>query len=127
MISQWFLAFSFLSLLVPPLCLEFSFLINLKPVCMHDVISFTSDSLRCYGLESTRLFCPWDSLGKKSGMGLPCPSPGDLPNPGIKPVSLSLLNWQAGSLPLVPPGEPQPKAYFPLNTNLISISSLMPP
>ena len=34
--------------------------------------------------------------------GLPCPPPGDLPDPGIEIVSLtSNLNWQAGSLPLV--------------------------
>ena len=33
--------------------------------------------------------------------GLPRPPPGDLPNPGIKPVSLtSNLHWQMGSLPL---------------------------
>ena len=31
--------------------------------------------------------------------GLPCPSPGDLPNPGIDPRLLCLLQWQAGSLP----------------------------
>ena len=37
--------------------------------------------------------------------GLPCPLPGDLPNPGIKPTSPSLLHWQAGSLPLAPPGK----------------------
>ena len=30
------------------------------------------------------------------------PSPGDLPNPGIEPVSLFLQYWQAGSLPLHP-------------------------
>ena len=35
--------------------------------------------------------------------GLPCPLPGDLPDPGIKPVSL--LHWQAGSLPRAPPGK----------------------
>jgi len=38
--------------------------------------------------------------------GLPCTSPGDLPNPEIEPVSLGLLcllHWQAGSLP---PGKP---------------------
>ena len=35
--------------------------------------------------------------------GLPFPPTGDLPNPGIKPVSLR----QAGSLPLAPPGKPQ--------------------
>ena len=31
--------------------------------------------------------------------GLPCPPPGDLLNPGIKPTYLSLLHWQARSLP----------------------------
>ena len=35
--------------------------------------------------------------------GLPLPTPGDLPKPGIKPKS---LHWQADSLPLVPPGKP---------------------
>ena len=38
--------------------------------------------------------------------GLPFPPPGDLPKPGIKPTSLSLLHWQACSLPLVPPEKP---------------------
>ena len=35
--------------------------------------------------------------------GLPCPSPGDLPNPGIEPGSLAL---QADALPSEPPGKP---------------------
>ena len=30
----------------------------------------------------------------------------DLPDPGIEPVSLGLLNWQACFLPLVAPGKP---------------------
>ena len=38
--------------------------------------------------------------------GLPWPPPGDLPDPGTEPMALSLLHWQAGSLPLVPPGKP---------------------
>ena len=37
--------------------------------------------------------------------GLPCPPPGDLPNPGMNPSLLKLLHWEAGSLPLVPPGK----------------------
>ena len=37
--------------------------------------------------------------------GLSCPSPGDLLDPGIKPTSLT-LHWQAGSLPVTPPGKP---------------------
>jgi len=42
--------------------------------------------------------------------GLPCPPPGDLPDPEIEPVSPDL---QADSLPLVPPRKPSPayKAY----------------
>ena len=35
--------------------------------------------------------------------GLPCPSPGELPNPGIKPGSPAM---QADSLPSEPPGKP---------------------
>ena len=37
--------------------------------------------------------------------GLPFPSPGDLPDPGIEPESPYLRHWQAGSLPLAPPGK----------------------
>ena len=48
---------------------------------------------------------------QKYWSGLPCPPPGDLPNPGIKTTSLtSNLHWQAGSLPLGPPGETLKKA-----------------
>ena len=36
--------------------------------------------------------------------GLPCPPPGDLPNPGIEPRSPAL---QADSLPAEPPGKPK--------------------
>ena len=32
--------------------------------------------------------------------GLPCPPPGDFPNPGMEPTSLCFLHWLAGSLPL---------------------------
>ena len=41
--------------------------------------------------------------------GLPCPSPGDLPNPGINPGSPAL---QADTLPSEPPGKPQFYAYL---------------
>ena len=48
-------------------------------------LQFVSDSLQPYGLQPTRLLCPWDSPGKN--IGLPFPSPGDLPDPEIEPVS----------------------------------------
>ena len=49
------------------------------------------------------------SLGfsrKEYWNGLPWLPPGDLPDPLIEPMSLSLLHWQACSLPLVPLGKP---------------------
>ena len=50
--------------------------------------------------------------------GLPFPSPGDLPDPGIKPRSPAL---QADALTSEPPG----KSYYPKG-NPISISSYFP-
>ena len=35
----------------------------------------------------TRLLCPWDFFRQEYCSGLPFPSPGDRPDPGIKPVS----------------------------------------
>ena len=49
-----------------------------------------SYSLRPYGLQSTGLLGPWDSPGKNTGVRLPFPAPGDLPDPGIKPESPAL-------------------------------------
>ena len=38
---------------------------------------------------------------------LPCPHPGDLPEPGIEPTSPASPALQAGSLSTEPPGKPQ--------------------
>ena len=59
-----------------------------------------SNSLRAYGCSLLGSVCPWDSPGKNTGMGCHA-QPGDLPDPGIKSVSLMSPAWQAGSLPLV--------------------------
>ena len=57
-----------------------------------------------HGLQPTRLLCPWDFPGKNTRVsGLPFPSPGDLPNPGIKLKSPAL----AGRFfTTKPPGKP---------------------
>ena len=52
--------------------------------------SVVSDSWPPHGLWLARLLCPWDSPGKS---GLPCPSPGDLPDPGILPNTLKSPAW----------------------------------
>ena len=61
-------------------------------------LSVVSNSLRPHGIYS-----PWNSQGQNTGMGKPFPSPGDLPNPGIKPRSPTL---QEDSLPAEPQGKP---------------------
>ena len=60
-----------------------------------------SDSLWSNGLWPARLLCPRNSPGK-NWSGLPFPSPGDFPDPGIEPESPAL--WVV-SLPSEPPGK----------------------
>ena len=40
-----------------------------------------------YPMAPARLLCPWNSPGKNTGVSCHVHSPGDLPNPGIKPTS----------------------------------------
>ena len=68
-----------------------------------------SDSRRPHGLYS-----PWNSPGRNTGVGSPFPSPGELPNPGIKPSSPAL---QVDFLPAEPQGKPK-------NTGVGSLSLL---
>ena len=67
-------------------------------------------------LSHVRLFAtPWTvahqaplSMGfprQEYWSGLPFASPGDLPDPRIKPTSLASPALQTGSLPLAPPGK----------------------
>ena len=59
------------------------------------------------------IVCPWNSPGKNTGeywRGLPLPSPGDLPDAGIKPGSPAL---QANSLQSELPGKPNRQASVP--------------
>ena len=45
-------------------------------------------------------------FGQEYWSELPCPPPGDLPDPEIKPVSLKSPALAGGFLTLVPPGKP---------------------
>ena len=53
---------------------------------------------------TTRLLCPWGLSRQEYSSGLPCPPPGDLPSPGIKPRSPAL---QVDSSPSESPGKPK--------------------
>ena len=65
--------------------------------------SVMSDSLQPHGPKLARLLCSWGFSRRKYWSGLPCPLPGDLPNPGIEPRSSTL---KADSLPSQPLGKP---------------------
>ena len=76
-----------------------------------------SNSVGPYGLNST---CQAPlSLGFSSQeywSGLPSPPPGDLPKPGIEPMSLSLLHWQGGRfITTSAASEAQSEIYIYLN------------
>ena len=45
--------------------------------------SVVSNSLWPHGLQFARLLCPWGFSRQEYWSGLPCPPPGDLPNPGL--------------------------------------------
>ena len=75
-----------------------------------------SDSLQPHGLQPARLLCPCDFPGKNYWSGLPFPSPGKLPDPGIEPASPALAN---GFFITEPPGKPsKPQAPLLIPTNI---------
>ena len=65
--------------------------------------SVVSDSLRPLDYSPPG-FCLWRLSRQEYWSGLPCPPPGDLPNPGIELRSPTL---QADSLPPESPGKPK--------------------
>ena len=55
--------------------------------CAVRSCSVVADSLQAHELWPARLLCPWGFSRQEYWSGLPCPPPGDLPNPGIEPRS----------------------------------------
>ena len=58
-----------------------------------------------HGLQLARLLCPWDFPGKNTGVDCHFLLQGIFPSQGLKLHLLCLLHWQAGPLPLAPPGK----------------------
>ena len=71
---------------------------------MHLVVQLCW-TLQPQELQPTRLLCPRGFSRQEYWSGLPCPPPGDLPNPGVEPRSPAL---QVNSLPSETPGKPIP-------------------
>ena len=72
-------------------------------MCACKVASVVSDSLPLCGLWPDRLLCSWDFPGKNTGVGCHALLKGIFLT---QSSNLSLLHWQAESLPLAPPGKP---------------------
>ena len=69
-----------------------------------------SPSLQADSLPSEppgKLRSPWDFTGKNIGVDCHFLLEGIFPTQGLNQHLLCLLNWQAGSLPLAPPGAGQ--------------------
>ena len=82
--------------------------------CESISCSVVSDSLQPHGLKPARLLCPWAFCRQDYWSGLPCPTPGDLSNPGIETRFPAL---QANPLLSESPGKPK-------NTGMGSLSLL---
>ena len=74
------------------------------PVC--SVTSVVSDSLQTHGLRPPGSCLAWDSPGKNARVGCHALLQGISLTQGSNPYLLRFLHWQAGSLPLAPPGKP---------------------
>ena len=61
----------------------------------------------CVNHKPARLLCPWGSPGKNTGVDCRVLLQGIL-----SALCLYLLHWQAGSLPLAPPGKPAIIRYY---------------
>ena len=72
-----------------------------------------SYSLWPYGLEPTRLLCPWDCPGKNTEACCHAFLQGIFLTQGSNPCLLRLLHWQVDSLPLSHPGSPKPMTQNP--------------
>ena len=73
-------------------------------------------SLQTHGLQPAGLLCPWDSQGRNTKSGLPFPSPGRLPDVGIRPTSPAL----AGRFfTTEPPGNGTEQCFVPIYSQVV--------
>ena len=79
--------------------------------------SVMSHSVWPYGLQPAGLLCPWGFSRQEQWSMLPCPPPGDLPDSGIKPVSLMSLASSGRFFTTRVTGEPYEKGSlaFPMS------------
>ena len=87
-----------------------------KAVCCHPAVKSLS-CVRLFAIPWTTIYQASLSMGfskQEYWSGLPFPSPGDLPDPGVKPRSPAL---QTDTLPSEPPGKPIEAVSIYISTN----------
>ena len=92
------------------------------PLHEFSVASIMSNTLWPHGLYPTRLLCPWDSPGKKTGVGCLSLLQGIFPTQVLNPC---LLHWQADSLLAEPPEKPFLFLLLATNSTKLSIDRKM--
>ena len=95
-----------------------------QPLCCA-VLCLLSHARLFATLCTVVCLCPWDSPGKNNGVGCHTLLQGIFPIQGSNLPILSLLYWQAGSLPLAPPAKLQRYlmvvlVFLPLGFHMIS-------
>ena len=86
------------------LSLDKSLWLPLNTMLSHSVLF---NFLQPYGLQPTRILCPWSFPGKNTEAGCHFLLQGIFPTQGLNPHLLYLLHWQADSLTAALPGQPQ--------------------
>ena len=90
------------------------FVVTIKKIWKADVLVSQSCLTLCNPMncmQLTRLLCPWGLSRQEYWSGLPCPSPGNISNPEIKPRSPTL---QVESLLSKPPGKSKNTGVQPI-------------
>ena len=112
----------FSSSLHPPPSPPFTFPFSPSPSCREKRKVKSLSHVQLFGTLRTAAYQAPPSMGfSRQGYwrGLPFPSPGDLPNPGIKPGSPAL---QVDSLPSEPPGKSSLREKYPFISRLVQLT-----
>jgi len=84
-----------------------SLIITLLPTPMRRALSQSCQTLMALWTVTHQALLSMEFSRQEYWSGLPFPIPGDLPDPGIDPCLLHLLQWQVDSLPLRHPETPK--------------------
>ena len=92
--------------------------------CVCAVASIVSEPLRPRDYSPSGSSVHGDSPGSNIGVGCHALLQGISPTQGSNPGLYCLLLWQAGSLPLAPPGEPHGTSHLTITLLLFEIAFL---